>query len=199
MNLLGETPDIVLPTPEMIAWDNDPAHTYPVVIAAFDIDMAKQDVDLREAEYSPTFELQASAGRLGNGDRGGTIMLGVSIPLWAAENQKPKLQGAKASLAAAESDRDSVQRQMTEKLAHLKAQIDTSTQKSELLHRKESLLKAAADAASREYEAGKGDLALILSTRREALAVRAQAAAERATHVALIADFNRYIIPGEQP
>jgi ElaB/YqjD/DUF883 family membrane-anchored ribosome-binding protein len=197
-NMLGEAPDVTLPTVEMAAWKNDPTNTYPVVIAASDIDMAKKDVDIREAEYGPNFEIRASGGRMNDGSDGGSIMLGLSIPLWASENQKPKLQGAKASLSAAELDRDAVKRQIIEKLDHLKAQIDTSTRKIELFEKKESLLKAAADAASREYEAGKGDFAMILKTRREAFSVRAQAATERAKHTALVADFNRYIIGESQ-
>ncbi len=194
MNMLGEAPNVTLPPVEVAVWKNDPADTYPVVIAASDIDMAKKDVDIREAEYGPNFEIQASAGRMDGGDRGGTIMLGLSIPLWASENQKPKLQGAKASLSAAEFDRDAIKREVTQKLTHLKAQIDTSIRKIELFEKKESLLKAAANAASREYEAGKGDFTMILKTRREAFSVRAQAATERAKHTALVADFNRYIV-----
>lgn len=193
-NMLGEAPDISPPPIKMAGWNNDPTTTYPVAIAASDIDMAKKDVDIREAEYGPNFEIRASGGRMNGGSDGGTIMLGLSIPLWASENQKPKLEGAKASMRAAEFDRDAVKRQMIEKLDHLKAQIDTSAQKIELLKRKESLLKASADAASREYEAGKGDFAMILKTRRDAFSVRAQGAAERAKHIALIADFNRYIV-----
>lgn len=198
INMLGEAPDVSPPPVEMAAWHNDPEKTYPVVIAASDIDMAKKDVDIREAEYGPNFSIQASAGRMDGGDRGGSLMLGVSIPLWASESQKPKLQGAKASLSAAELDRDMVKRQMIEKLDHLKAQVDTSARKIELFEKKESLLKAAADAASREYEAGKGDFAAILKTRREAFSVRAQTATERAKHTALVADFNRYIIGESQ-
>lgn len=199
MNMLGEAPDIALPPIEMTAWKNNPDDTYPVVIAASDIDMAKKDVDIREAEYGSNFEIRASGGRMNDGSDGGTIMLGLSVPLWASENQKPKLQGAKASQRAAEFDRDSVKRQMIEKLDHLKAQIDTSAQKIKLFEKKESLLKSAASATSREYEAGKGDFTMILKSRRDAFSVRAQAATERAKHTALIADFNRYIIPGEQP
>jgi outer membrane protein, heavy metal efflux system len=199
VNLLGEAPDIALPMPEMTAWDSDPSLTYPVAIAASDIEMARKDVDIREEEFGPSFEVQARAGRLGNGGQGGSIMLGVSIPLWASENQKPRLQGAKAALSAAEYDRDSAQRQVMETLSHLQAQIDASIQKTKLLERKLSLLQVTADAETREYGAGRGDFASILSTRREALAVQAQAATERATQAALVADFNRYIIEGGQP
>lgn len=199
INMLDEVPDLNLPPIEMAAWNDDPAQTYPVAVALSGIEMAKQEVGLREAEYGPNFSVRASAGRMDGGDEGGTLMLGLSIPLWASENQKPKLQGAKANLSAAEFDRDAVKREMLEKLMHLKAQVDTSAKKIELLAHKESLTKAAADAASREYEAGKGDFASILKIRRDAYSVQSQVAMERAKHTALIADFNRYILEGEQP
>jgi outer membrane protein TolC len=198
MNMLDSVPDMALPTIQMATWDNDPTKTYPVVISGSDIDMAQKDVKIREAEYGPNFEIKASAGRFhDSGENGGSLMLGVSIPLWASENQKPKLQGAKASLSAVEHERDAIKREITQKLIHLKAQIDTSARKLKLFEQKESLLKAAASATSREYESGKADFSMILKTRREAFSVRAQAATERAKHTALIADFNRYIIQGD--
>lgn len=195
VNMLDSVPDMTLPTIEMVAWDNDPTKTYPVAISGSDIDMAQKDVEIREAEYGPNFEIKASAGRFNDsGENGGSLMLGVSIPLWASENQKPKLQGAKASLSAAELDRDAIKREVTQKLTHLKAQIDTSAKKLTLLGQKEALLKAAASATSREYESGKADFSMILKAKREAFSVRAQAATEQAKHTALIADFNRYIV-----
>lgn len=193
VNMLGEAAEISLPPVEMAAWNNDPAMTYPVMIAAVDADMAQKDVTIRKAEFGPNFEVQASAGRMNGGDSGGTLMLGMSIPLWAEASQKPRLNGAKAALTAAELDRDAVARQMTETLEHLKTQISTSAKKIRLLEQKEALLNTAAKAATRQYEAGKGDFALILETRRQAWSARAQVVAERAAHTTLIADFNRYI------
>ena len=199
MNMLNSVPDMALPAIEMAAWDSDPTKTYPVVISGSDITMAQKEVEIREAEYGPNFEIQASAGRFhDSGENGGSLMLGISIPLWASENQKPKLKGAKASLSAAEFDRDAIKREIIQKLDHLKAQIDTSAKKIKLFEQKETLLKAATNATSREYEAGKADFAMILKTRREAFSVRAQAATERAKHIALVADFNRYIVQGER-
>jgi hypothetical protein len=199
INMLGETfnsiwPEVTLPLIEMAAWKDDTEKTYPVVIAAADIDMARKDVDLRESEFSPNFEVQANYGRMNGGDNAGTIMVGLSIPLWASESQKPRLEGAKASVRAAESDQENIKRQTIEKLNHLKAQVDASSRKIELLKRKESLLSTSSGAQTREYEAGKADFTMPLKTRRDTLSVRYQLAAERAKHTALVADFNRYIV-----
>lgn len=197
-NMVGETPDIPLPAIDKVAWDRDVENTYPVRIAAQDIVMARKDVDLRESEFNPNFEVQASYGRMNGGDNAGTVMVGMSIPLWAAQNQQPKLSGAQSGLRAAESDQENIKRQTLQKLTHLEAQIDASDRKIELLQHKESFLNASRGAQTREYEAGKSDLSMPLKTRRDMVSVRYQLAAERAKRTALIADFNHYFIEGEK-
>ncbi len=197
INLLGEVPSIKLPPIKMLAWDNNTNNTYPVAIASSDIDMANKEVDVREAEYGPNFQIRGSTGRMDNGDSGGSVMLGISIPLWASESQKPKLQGAKSSLRAAQFDQDMIRREVIQKLTHMSAQIENSATKITLLDKKESLLEDSAKAASREYEAGKADFSVILKARREAFSVAAQNAGEKAKRIALIADFNHYIMQGE--
>ncbi len=193
-NMVGEAPDIEMPPVMLVVWDHDPDKTYPVAIATKDIEMARKDVDTREAEFSPSFEVQANYGRMYGGDKASTIMVGLSIPLWASESQRPKLKGAKAALHSSELDQDTVKRNVVEKLDHLKAQIYTSSNKIELLKTKNTHLEASAKALTREYEAGKGDLAMYLKAKRDALSARISLAQERAKHIALIADFNHYII-----
>lgn len=197
-NMLGEMPDVALPPIEKTAWNNDAEKVYPVVIANSDIDMAHKDVDLRESEFNPNFEVQANYGRMNGGDNAGTIMVGLSIPLWAAESQRPRLEGAKAAVHAAESDQENIKRQTIEKLTHLEAQIAASAKKLELLKHKESLLGASRGAQVREYEAGKADFTMPLKTRRDMLSVRYQQVAEKAKYTALVADFNRYIVQGDR-
>lgn len=197
-NMIGETPDMPLPAIDKIAWDRNVENTYPVEVAAQDIEMARKDVDLRESEFNPNFEVQASYGRMNGGDNAGTIMVGMSIPLWAAQNQQPKLSGAKSSVRAAEADQENIKRQTLQKLTHLEAQIDASERKIELLNHKDSLLNASRGAQTREYEAGKSDFSMPLKTRRDMVSVRYQLVTERAKRTALIADFNHYFIEGEQ-
>ena len=197
-NMIGETPDIPLPAIGKVTWDHDVNKTYPVQVAVQDIEMARKDVDLRESEFNPNFEVQASYGRMNGGDNAGTIMVGMSIPLWAAQNQQPKLSGAKSGVHAAESDQENIKRKTLQKLTHLEAQIETSERKIELLKHKESLLNASRGAQTREYEAGKSDFSMPLKTRRDTVSVRYQLAAERAKRTALIADFNHYFIEGEE-
>ncbi|MBS0267266.1 MAG: TolC family protein [Planctomycetes bacterium] len=193
-NMLGETPDVDLPLIAPAAWAHDADKTYPVRIAAEDITMAHKDVAVREADFNPHFEVQASYGRMYGGDKAGTVMVGLSIPLWAAENQRARLDGAKAALRSSELDQDAVRRYTIEKLDHLQAQIETSGRKIKLLKSKNAHLETSAKALTREYVAGKADVVMYVKARREAISARISLAQERANRIALIADFNHYLI-----
>ncbi len=194
VGMLGETTAIAPPEVKPVSWTRDVAGTYPVGIAGQDVAMSRQEIKQREGEFGPSFQVQGNYSRMYGGDNAGTITLGVSVPLWASESQRPKLAGAKAGLRSAESDLDNARRQVTERLSHLQAQIATSAKKIELLTSKQHSLDQAADAMLREYEAGKADLPAVLKAKRDALGVQAMMAEERAKRISLIADFNRYFI-----
>lgn len=193
-NMVGEVSDTAPPPVTLAAWDNNPDQTYPVRIAAEDIIVAGKEVAMREAEFGPSFEISADYGRMNNGDNAGTIMVGISIPLWSSESQRPKLAGAKASVTSAQLDQQNARRDITQRLNHLKAQIETSAKKIELLKNKNTQLVVTAKAITREYEAGKADVAMYLKVKRDALSVAFKLAEERAKHTTLIADFNHYIV-----
>ncbi len=194
VNMLGETTDAAPPEIKPAAWGRDVGSTYPVKISGQDIAVARQEIKQREGEFGPNLLVQGNYARMYGGDNAATISVGVSVPLWASAGQAPRLGAAKAGLRSAEADLGGVERQTTERLSHLQAQIETSAKKLELLKSKQDSLEQAAGAALREYEAGKADLPPVLEARRDALGVRAIMAAERAKRTSLIADFNRYFI-----
>lgn len=196
-NMLGDGAAIDPPVITPVAWNGDAEKTYPLILAQSDIRMAQADQDLREAEYGPALALETGVTRMDNGDQAATARIGLTVPLWAASSQTPKLESAKASLSAAERMRDSVRRDTIQKLANLKTQIDISARRKELLKHKEVLLQKAVSAATRQYEAGKTDLAAILKIKREKLEARAAYVNEEARHIGYIAEFNHYFIQGE--
>lgn len=199
VNMTGEMPDIMPPPVTMTAWSNDPAKTWPVRIAGEDISMAQKEAEVRAAEFGPNFAVEANYGRMNNGDTAGTFMVGVSVPLWAAQSQKPRLAGARAALRASRLDQDTIKREVVETLDHLKTQIEISDRKIGLLEKKRAHLAAGAKTLTREYEAGKADMTMYLKTQRDAISARMALAQERAKNIALIADFNRYIVEEETP
>ncbi|GIW86376.1 MAG: hypothetical protein KatS3mg108_0700 [Isosphaeraceae bacterium] len=194
INMLGEPANAAPPEIKPVAWESDVGNTYPVRISGQDIAVAEQEIKQREGEFGPNLLVQSNYARMYGGDNAATITVGVSVPLWASASQKPKLSAAKAGLRAAEADLGGVERQTTQRLSYLRAQIETSTQKLKILKTKQDSLEQAAGAALREYEGGKAELPSVLKAKRDALGVRATMAAERAKRTALIADFNRYFI-----
>lgn len=197
-NMVGEVSDIAPPQVTLATWDRDSDKTYPARIAAEDIAVAHKEVAMREAEFGPSFEVSVDYGRMNNRDNAGTIMVGVSIPLWSSESQKPKLAGAKASVTSAQLEQQSAKRDITQKLDHLRAQIETSGRKITLLASKEKQLAQGARAITREYESGKADVPMALKAKRDALSTRFALVAEKAKHTGLIAEFNSYIVGDAQ-
>jgi outer membrane protein TolC len=196
-SLLGDAPELVPPPLAPLAGSADPEHTYPVLLAADEVAMAAADVDLRAAEFAPAFEMQASAGRMRNGDNSASFMVGVSIPLWAADSQAPNLRAAEGQRDAAELERDQQRREVSATLAHLRLQITSSEKKSQLWTTKIISLTRGRDAVSREYAAGKAELADTLKAARDILDARMALIEEAARHTALIADYNRYFVTGD--
>lgn len=194
INMLGETAKAPPPDMKPIAWKADASNTYPVKISGQDVRMARQEIKQREGEFGPNLLLQGNYARMYGGDNAATLTVGVSVPLWSSSSQKPRLSGAKAGLQAAEADLGGIERRTVEQLSLLKAQIETSGKKLELLKTKQNSLDQSASAALREYEAGKADLPAVLKAKRDTLSVRVLLAAERAKRISLIADFNRYFI-----
>ena len=196
VTMVGVESEVELPEIKANEWDGEVEKTYPVQLAMQDIEMAHKDVQMRDAEFNPKFEMQASYGRMYGGDNAGTVMVGMSIPLWASESQTPRLEGAKSALHSAQLDYDNVRRQVKEKLDHLQAQILTSEQKIKLFKAKNYHLTSAASALTREYEAGKADFSMYLKAKREAISASISLAQEQAKYISLIADFNHYFIEG---
>ncbi|RTL71635.1 MAG: hypothetical protein EKK41_08955 [Hyphomicrobiales bacterium] len=196
-SLLGDAPELVPPPLATLAGPPDPERTYPVLLAADEMAMAAADVDLRAAEFAPAFELQASAGRMRNGDNSASFMVGVSIPLWAADSQAPNLRAAEGLRNAAALERDLQRREVRTTLAHLRLQITTSEKKSQLWSTKITSLTGGRDALRRDYAAGKAELTDTLKAARDILDARMALFEEEARHTALIADYNRYFVTGE--
>jgi outer membrane protein TolC len=194
INMLGEAAKAPPPQVEPSAWNEDASNTYPVKISGQDVTMARQEIKQREGEFGPNLLLQGNYARMYGGDNAASLTVGVSVPLWSSSSQKPRLSGAKAGLRAAEADLGGIERQTGERLSLLKAQIETSGKKLELLKTKQDSLEQSASAALREYEAGKADLPAVLKAKRDTLSVRVLLAAERAKRTSLIADFNHYFI-----
>ena len=201
VRLVGEVPSVPLPPVRDLAWNRNGTALYPVRIAAENVQVAAKGVDVADAAFDPTYGVQAiykqrESGRGFPGDDWLSVQATVSIPLWAASSQKPKLRAAQAGRRSAEYAYEDIRREWVGRMAALKAERDTALDNIALLQEKESALREKADAAERNYESGNVLLEAVLDTQVDALTIAAQLAEQRSRHVRLSAQFNSHIMEG---
>lgn len=201
VRLVGEVPPIPLPSVPEIAWDRDGTVLYPVRIAAEDVQVAARDVDVADAAFGPTYGVQAiykqrESGTGFSGDDWLSVQATVSVPLWAASNQKPKLRAAQASRRSAKYAYEDVRREWVGRMATLKAERNIALDNIALLREKASALQEKTEAAERDYESGNTSLESVLETQIDALTIAAQLVEQRSRHVRLSARFNSHIMEG---
>lgn len=203
IRLIGEVPEIDMPELADTLWDKNPNALYAVLIAAEDIDIAKKDVGIADAAFLPNFGVNAVYKQREDGENGTfagddwfSVQAQVSIPLWASNNQKPKLKAAKDRQRSAMFSYDDVSRMWVKQMATIESARDAAAKNVKVLKDKDWAMKGKIDAAQRNYEAGTEDLDRVLLARIDRLNIKAQLAQVKATHAMKSAEFNSNIIGG---
>ena len=201
VRLIDEVPDIKIPEVSDLTWDQNPASLYPVLIAGGDIDIAKKDVDIADAAFLPNFGINAVYKQREDGENGMfagddwfSIQAQVSIPLWASDNQKPKLKAAQERERSAQLAYDNISRLWIKQMTALQSNRDAAAKNVKVLQDKDWAMKKKIDAAERNYESGTENLDSVLLAKIDRLNIQAQLAALKETYVSRAAEFNSNII-----
>lgn len=202
IRLVGEVPDVELPTIADVVWQREGSALYPVAIAGEDINIAGKDIDAADAAFNPNYGVQAIYKQREDssnfsGDDWFSIQATISIPLWYEFNQKPKLRAAQAGKRSAEFAYDDTRREWIKRMSALKAERDIALDNIDLLKEKRASLKQMAKAANRNYESGNAPLETVLDAQIDELTIASQLASMRSRHVRLSAQFNSHIIGGQ--
>lgn len=202
IRLVGEVPDVELPTIADVVWQREGSALYPVAIAGEDINIAGKDIDAADAAFNPNYGVQAIYKQREDssnfsGDDWFSIQATISIPLWYESNQKPKLRAAQAGKRSAEFAYDDTRREWIKRMSALKAERDIALDNIDLLKEKRASLKQMAKAANRNYESGNAPLETVLDAQIDELTIASQLASMRSRHVRLSAQFNSHIIGGQ--
>lgn len=205
IRLIDNVPDIELPEIPDMVWNRNPTVLYPVMIAAEDVDIAKKDVDIADAAFLPNFGVNAVYKQREDGARGSfsgddwfSIQAQVSIPLWAGNNQKPKLKAARERERSAKFAYDDVRRLWDKQMTALQSNRDAAAKNVKVLQDKDWAMKKKIDAAQRNYEAGTENLDSVLLAKIDRLNIKAQLAAVKEMHISRAAEFNSNIIGAYQ-
>ncbi len=200
VRLVDEVPEIELPEIINKDWANNSDTLYPVLIAEQDVNIAKKGVGVAKAAYLPNFGVNAvykqrEDGRSNSfaGDDWFSVQAQVTVPLWAAKNQKPKQKAAKDEERSAEFAYDDISRNWAQKMTALKAARDAAAKNIKVLQDKDHAMSHKIKAAQRNYEAGTTELDGILLARIDRLNIKAQLARVKAIHASIAAEFNSNI------
>ncbi len=200
VRLIDEVPKIDIPEIIEARWDKSSNTIYPVLIVAEDIDIAKKGVDVAEAAFLPNFGVNAiykqrEDGKNGSfaGDDWFSVQAQITLPLWASQNQKPKLNAAKSRERSAIFAYDDMRRQWVQKMTMLQSVRDAAEKNVKVLQDKDYAMKDKIKAAQHNYEAGTSELDGVLLAKIDRLNIQAQLAQVKAVHISKSAEFNSNI------
>ncbi len=201
IRLVDEVPKIDIPKITTdVKWDKNPNNLYPVMIASEDINIAKKEVGIADAAFLPNFGMNAvykqrEDGKNGRfaGDDWFSVQAQITVPLWASDNQKPKLKAAKERERSAIFAYDDISRIWVKQMTAIQSARDAAAKNILVLQNKDYAMKDKIAAAQRNYEAGTEDLDRVLLAKIDRLNIQAQLAQVKAAHISKSAELNSNI------
>lgn len=203
IHLVGEVPDVTLPSVPDVMWHKDGGEDlYPVVIAKENMEIAEREILVANSAFNPDYGVQAiykqrESGAGFSGDDWFSVQATISIPLWHEWNQKPKLNAARAMRNSTEFNYEDVKREWLKKMLSLESKRDMTLKNIMLLISKKEALSEMIKAARRNYEAGNIPLIDMIDVQINELKIASQLAIQRSRHIILSAQYNSHIIGGK--
>jgi cobalt-zinc-cadmium efflux system outer membrane protein len=202
VRLVDEVPEMEVPVVTAIVWDNNPNTLFPVLVAAKDVDISRKDIKVADAAFLPNFGVNAvykqredGQNRSFSGDDWFSVQAQISIPLWAAKNQVPKLRAAKARERSAIHSYDDVAGQWVKQMTTLKSASEASARNIKVLQNKDHAMSQKIKAVQRNYEAGTANLDSVLLAKIDRANIQVQLADARQEYISRVAEYNSNIAP----
>lgn len=201
IQLVGEVPAIELPAVPEARWSQNTAELFPVQIASIAMAVAGEDVNAAKAAFGPNFSIQAlykqrESGEGFAGDDWFSVQATVTLPLWRASNQRPKLRAAQAGQRSAEFAYDDTKREWLKRMAVLKSEIEIARSNIEILEAKGASRTEMVNAVNRNYESGNERLGTVLKAQIDELTIDSQLIRQRTRLARLSVEFNSHIMGG---
>jgi len=202
ISLTGKTAKAFKTEVKLEEWNKEKQNLYPIKISEFDINSADKEIEASESLLNPAFGVNAlykqrEDGRNFVGDDWFSVQAQISIPLWASDNQLPKIRAARSSKESAKRSYENVKRMWQRRISSMLKLITTTSDNLGVLKKKLSSFKDYQNSIQRKYEAGDSDLGSVLEARLGMLDIKVQIEEREAEYANLVADFNSHIIGGE--
>lgn len=191
LDLVGIVPDgTSAPEVPLPRWSGAASAFYAVALAARGIERAEAEVDLARGAYRPDWGVSVTyQQREASGDGVAmafpdddwvTAQVTLSVPLYAARSQAPRLRAARADQAAAEARLQAAARRARARFETLIAEARAAETAAAAITAQLAALDARISASRTAYEAGYGDYSAVLDGEVARLGLEAGLATERA-------------------
>ncbi|GAB6041283.1 TolC family protein [Endothiovibrio diazotrophicus] len=197
--LVEAVPEMPPPAVEPRSWDGSPEGAFAPLIAERERTLARNGVARRVADLSPDYAVgfawqQRESGRGFDGEDWFTVKLTVSVPLWAENNQRPKLAAAEVALERATAHWEQRLRETRREYDTARADYETAAALlTELKHRAARLEDLEA-ANRRRYEAGDGSLEAVIRPAMQHAELELERATQRARRTVAAARINALLV-----
>lgn len=152
---------------------------------------AQRRADVARLDLRPDFTTGAAVGLRGGFDPVVTLRVGVEVPLWRQEKQRPVIRAAEHEIEMARADLRDAEATVRSEAARLRAEWDRAQR--QVTRYREAVIpqsSAAIDAARTSYLAGRGDFLTVIEDFRLWLDARAELARREAARYATWAEID---------
>lgn len=191
---LTQTTEIV-PVPSIfpLPWPNT-SHIFPVLLAEKDVQVARANVESAESAFGPNYQFgvtYAQRDNTGSFDGGdfASVQFGVSIPLWASKNQKPKLRSAQAGVSRVQAILADTKSQWHQQLATQFAKIKETQATKHALEEKKKAIQTQITSLRNAYETD-GRLDILVAAKRSMLGLAVQLVQLDARYIKQVSGYN---------
>ncbi len=203
VQLVGEVPELQNVQYSEKLWSGNVATLYPVILAEQKIRVADERVKLLDTEFNPDFGVAATYKNREegqndsfDGDDWFSLQIRMTLPLWAASNQEPKLASAKSRKRSALYELEDVKRSWQMQMATFKSRKEASLSNITILNNKKRALEQSIEALENTYASGQTTLEPILMAQLSRLTLLARIAREEESFRRHIQEANAHIYIG---
>ncbi|MBF0381682.1 MAG: TolC family protein [Magnetococcales bacterium] len=198
--------DKTIPPPSISpkVWNGQSSRFLMVMVAEQQIAMEKSLIKVKEAAFLPNYGFAATyqqreSGVNYDGVDWFTVKANMTIPLWAAKNQTPKLKAAKLAAQAAQVRRDDILRMAKNRYETAMADHKTANRLIKSKERRRKRLQELVEANRSRYESGNGSLDSLIRPTLEIAKLEIELVSQKAKKIIATAKINALLTRGENP
>ncbi|MBF0133818.1 MAG: TolC family protein [Magnetococcales bacterium] len=202
--LIGEDPVVDAPAVVVKPWHGDDSRFWEVQVAQGEMDVNRTVEKEREAAFAPDYGVglswqQREDSPIFKGDDWYSLNVSVTLPLWARNNQQPKLDAARRMVEMTRLRLDDAKRSSRKKYAVALAQMQTAKKMVDVLEKRRQRLAGLLEANRNRYESGEGQQDDVVRPAIDDLKVKVDWIRQKANADLAALTINAMLASGDEP